>query len=86
MKRLEKLATFLHSPCEPGQKISVSEDGQLHCSASATTFPMLGSIPWLYPDAAKVVAQWRQRYHYMQATIEREIETLKLEQREAGLL
>jgi len=44
----------------------------LHCAACERRFPVLDSIPWLFPEPAEVLADWRGRLHLLLEHLGRE--------------
>jgi len=48
----------------------IASAGTFCCSSCSTTFPTLAGVPWLFPDPAAALGEWRARTHGFLAALE----------------
>jgi uncharacterized protein YbaR (Trm112 family) len=46
--------------------------GGYHCEACKLAFPVIDGLPWLFPEPATALAEWRGRLHMLLQHLERE--------------
>lgn len=61
------------------------EEGAWSCPGCSTRFPDVGDVPWLFPDPAAALAEWRARLHALVQSIVREAQSLRRELELPGL-
>jgi hypothetical protein len=78
------LPAVLQCPrCEQGS-LSLQRAGWM-CSGCSAGYPVLGTIPWLFPEPQATLAEWRGRLHLLLLELEREARILRTELTEPAL-
>jgi uncharacterized protein YbaR (Trm112 family) len=49
------------------------------CDACSSGYPVIGDIPWLFPDPRQVLAEWRGRLSLLSQYLESESTTMRAE-------
>lgn len=68
-----------------GQPLSETQDSW-QCTESSARFPLVGGLPWLFPDAPRVLVEWRNRANSLLGYYENSIASLKTEIKAPGIL
>ena len=58
--------------CCPRCRGAFASGDQLTCTSCAVEFPRIGGLPWLFPEPAAALGEWRARLHAFLAVLERQ--------------
>ncbi len=84
MRTLPLLATLAGCPTCGGSLTAATES--LSCTACLQDYPVWGGLPWLFPQAKAYRADWSQRLRFYVQSIDKDLQTLKIEQKIPDLL
>lgn len=76
MRRDDPLLGLLACPACGAPGLNPGDEG-LSCAACQARFPLLDSLPWLFPETGAALAEWRGRLHLLLGHLEREAQACR---------
>ncbi len=73
-----ELAAVLRCPRCERASLALQRAGWI-CTGCNAGYPVVGDIPWLFAEPQSMLAQWRARLQFLLLSIQREVQTLRVE-------